>query len=253
VAKGKKGLALKLLIGLVGLAVAAVLGVAVWAAAQDTPRPSAEPSPAADALAREMLAALDADAWAATGAAQWTFFDGTQHLWDRRRNLARVTTGDSTVLLNVNTREGVVVEGPADDPDAAVAHAYARWANDSFWLAAPFKVFDPGTERALVTTDDGEQGLLVSYSSGGVTPGDAYLWLLDGDKRPRAWRMWVSNLPIGGLEVGWGPFRQTASGAWLTDTHDGPITLELTGMKTAKSLDELTGGEDPFAPLLATK
>ncbi len=251
-AEGKKGVVGKIIkVVLIGI-VTVVLGLVVWGVSQNTPRPESAPSPEADALAREMLAALDSDAWAATGAAQWTFFDGTQHLWDRRRNLARVTTTDTTVLLDVNTRKGIVVEGPDSDPDAAVAHAYARWANDSFWLAAPYKAFDPGTERTLIATEDGEKAILVSYSSGGVTPGDAYLWLLDEQKRPRAWRMWVSNIPIGGLEIGWGPFEKTESGAWLAADHDGPLKLQLTGMKTAKSLDELTGGEDPFAPLVST-
>ena len=40
----------------------------------------------ADALARRMLTAVDADAWARTGAVRWTFFNGDRHLWDRARN-----------------------------------------------------------------------------------------------------------------------------------------------------------------------
>ena len=205
----------------------------------------------AEAMAESMLEALDADAWARTGAARWTFPGGTSHLWDRRRNLAQVTTGEDVVLVDLATRKGVVVKGDEADADALVANAYARWANDSFWLAAPYKIMDPGTARAVVVTDDGERGLLVSYSSGGVTPGDAYLWLTDDTGRPRAWRMWVSNIPIGGLEFGWGPFEKTASGAYLASEHAGAVPLTLTDVEATTTLSELTGGDDPFAPLVA--
>jgi hypothetical protein len=65
------------------------------------------------------------------------------------------------------------------------------------------KVFDPGTRRGIVILEDGSEGLLVSYTSGGVTPGDHYLWILEASGLPKAWRMWVNIIPIGGLEFGW--------------------------------------------------
>ena len=74
--------------------------------------------------------------------------------------------------------------------DELLQRAWVHFANDGFWLAAPFKVRDPGTSRALVKTDDGRDALLVTYGSGGVTPGDAYLWHLGHDGLPTRYEMW---------------------------------------------------------------
>ncbi|MFK7928625.1 MAG: hypothetical protein AB8H79_10590, partial [Myxococcota bacterium] len=47
--------------------------------------PVSAPSAEADALAREMIAAVHADAWENTGAVSWTFAGYHEHLWDRDR------------------------------------------------------------------------------------------------------------------------------------------------------------------------
>ena len=250
--KKKPSVLKKIVIAVVVIAVVGLGSLVGYLASLDTPRPQAAPGPEAEALADAMLEALDAPAWESTGAVRWTFaVSGMTHLWDRERQFAEVRFGSNVVIVDLNTREGVVVEGDTSKSEELVETAYARWANDSFWLAAPYKVRDPGTERAIVEVD-GEKGLLVSYSSGGVTPGDAYLWLFDASGKPRAWRMWVSNLPVGGLEFGWGPFEKMGSGAQLASHHVGAlgVDVELTGVEAAATLGELTGGEDPFAPLL---
>jgi hypothetical protein len=45
---------------------------------------------------------------------------------------------------------------------------------------------------------DNQEALLI-YASGGSTPGDSYMF-----RRPKlqakAWRMWVSIIPVGGLK-----------------------------------------------------
>ncbi len=55
-------------------------------------------------------------------------------------------------------------------------------------------------ERRLVKTKTNKDALLVTYTSGGTTPGDSYLWHLDASGKPESYQMWVSILPIGGLE-----------------------------------------------------
>src|SRR3546814_17610832 len=72
--------------------------------------------------------------------------------------------------------------------------------NDSFWLIAPYKVFDAGTERSLVTLENGEQALLVTYTSGGSTPGASYLWHLDANGKHTRFQMCVSILPFDGFK-----------------------------------------------------
>src|SRR5690606_137362 len=113
-----------------------------------------------------------------------------------------------------------------------IKKARSFFYNDSFWLVAPFKVFDPGTERSIVSLKDGKQGLLVTYTSGGDTPGDSYLWTLQPNGFPVSFRMWVSIIPIGGIEVGWDAWQVTESGAFLPGKHRiGPITLDIGNVR----------------------
>ena len=210
----------------------------------------------ADALARRMLAAVDADAWARTGAVRWTFFNGDRHLWDRARNLDRFEHKDTVTWIDLSTRRGVARRGGARLSgaalDGALSEAWARWCNDSFWLNPVPKAFDDGVTRSLAVSDSGDDALLVSYRSGGVTPGDRYLWLLDANGRPRAWRMWVSVLPVPGLEASWGGWQRLATGAWVSTRHKLAVfTLELRDVAGAATLAELVAGADPFEELTA--
>lgn len=229
----------------VGLGIAA----GVWA---HEPLPKGETGPAADALAREIEAYANPEAWAETRAVQWTFRGVNRHLWDRDRSLVRVISGDKVAWLRLADRTGVVEQDGVRiehhrarrDLDAA----YARWVNDSFWLNPLVKLFDPGTRRELVPGENG--GLLVIYSSGGVTPGDAYLWEVGPDGAPIAWRMWVQIIPIGGVRTTWEGWITLSTGARISTAHQGFIgTLELSDVKGARSLEALGFDEDPFAVL----
>lgn len=237
-----------------------ILGVGgCFAALSDPlPEPAAGTTTAdADALARQLERAVDAEAWAQTGAVSWTFAGRNAHLWDKDRHLARVRWKDTEVLLDLTRRDGrATVKGEpvhGKEAEALFEDAWARWANDSFWLNPLVKLFDEGTARAIVPLEDGGQGLLLTYSSGGVTPGDSYLWIPGPDGRPTAWKMWVSIIPIGGVETSWDGWQQLSTGAWVATLHEGAVgpTLELTEVQGAASLAELTGGDDPFAPLFS--
>src|SRR5690606_35178979 len=80
-----------------------------------------------------------------------------------------------------------------------IAKAIKYFNNDTFWLIAPYKVFDRGTERRLVNLENNQKALLVTYTSGGTTPGDSYLWHFDKNGKPTSFQMWVDILPIDGL------------------------------------------------------
>lgn len=237
----------------VGALAALLLAVALggWAYLRH-PMPATAPGDA-DALARRMLAAVDAAAWERTGAVRWSFFNGDRHLWDRARGFERFEHGDERVLLNLSTRRGLAWRGgrllSGAALDAALDTAWRRWINDSFWLNPVVKAFDEGVARSVVR-EGGRDALLLRYRSGGVTPGDSYLWLLDANGRPRAWRMWVSVLPIGGLEASWEGWTRLATGALVATVHQmGPKRLEIRDVAGAETLAALTPGADPFAAL----
>ena len=222
----------------------------------DRPLPEATPGPEAEALADALLEAVDAEAWAATGAVTWRLGPGGVHTWDRERHLDRVVWGDTVVLVDLTSRTGRAWVGEEEvhgrRASSLVEDAHAAWVNDAFWLNPVVKLRDPGVRRGVVESPEGT-GLLVQYSSGGLTPGDAYLWLPGPDGRPAGWRMWVSVVPFGGAWTSWQGWTRLQTGAWVATVHDfGPFAMHVTGLQAAPNLAELEPGPDPFAPLLGS-
>ena len=111
--------------------------------------------------------------------------------------------------------------------------AISYFNNDSFWLVAPYKVFDSGTERRLVDLkNSSNKGLLITYTKGGTTPGDSYLWILDENGMPNSFKMWTSILPIKGLESSWSNWTTTESGAKLPTFHNiFFLRIDITNIK----------------------
>ena len=185
--------------------------------------PEGEPGPRADMLAAEMLDAMNQAAWDSTERVKWTFRGEHHYEWNRKEKLVTLRWDDLTAIFNHETREGVVTrEGnPIAEADQAnyLKTAWDFFNNDSFWLAAPYKVFDPGTQRSIVTCADGREGLMVTYTSGGTTPGDSYVWILGEDKKPVACKMWVDIIPIGGIEFSWDNYLTLPTGALVAQDH----------------------------------
>jgi hypothetical protein len=236
--------------------VLAALAIAVLALgwALDRPLPEGQRGTAAKTLAKRLQRAVRIEAWQRTGAVRWTFAGKHELLWDRDRGRVRVRWDDCEVLLRTADRSGQArckgqqLTGKARDK--RLEQAYRYWVNDAFWLNPMDTLFDPGTVRKHVTLSSGRSALLVTYTKGGVTPGDSYLWIPDRSGLPKAWRMWVSILPIGGLEVTWEGWKTLSTGARIATEHAwGPLTIELTDVRGAGNLEALTGGKTPFAAL----
>jgi hypothetical protein len=97
------------------------------------------------------------------------------HLWDVRANTDTVSTGAG---------KPVVVETSKPVPDdAAGKAAFKAWTNDTYWFAAPFKLFDPGVTREYLGRRDvaGKEyeALALSFKGVGMTPGDRYVMYID--------------------------------------------------------------------------
>ena len=210
--------------------------------------PSRNTSPLADTLALKIMQATNFDAWENTGAIQWEFPGGHKHLWDRKRNYAQVVWKKYRVIINLGTKEGRAwkegVEVKGADLKELLESAWQYWANDSFWLNPFAKFFDEGTERSIVTTKKGNEGLLITYNSGGTTPGDSYLWLPDDNGLPYRGRMWVQIIPIKGFGISWEGWQDLETGARVATEHKlSFINLKLKNVKAATTLQELVGSD----------
>ncbi|MBC8770003.1 hypothetical protein H4O18_18535 [Arenibacter sp. BSSL-BM3] len=204
-------------------------------------RPLGVNSDKAHILALKMLDALNDDAYKETRFLEWSFANGKhQYRWDKEANTVYVTWSNYQVHLDLNestkssvSKDKISISGA--EKQRLIKKAISFFNNDSFWLVAPFKIFDPGTERSIVLLEDGTQGLLVTYTSGGSTPGDSYLWKLQPNGFPISFKMWVSIIPIGGIEASWDDWQVTESGAFLPSQHSiGPITLDLGDVRGYK-------------------
>lgn len=202
------------------------------------PLPQGRPGPEADALANSMLDALNDEAYRGTRFLEWSYAAGTHHYtWDKLRGIVEVRWGDYVVDLKLSDppRSRVTEKGVActtTECNDLYRTAWDYFNNDSFWLVAPFKVFDPGVQRSLVIMEDGSKRLLVTYTQGGSTPGDSYLWKLNADGFPESFQMWVQIIPIGGLRATWEDWRKGTSGVFLPGSHQiGPFTLSMGEVK----------------------
>ncbi|NRA91352.1 MAG: hypothetical protein HRU26_01480 [Psychroserpens sp.] len=186
--------------------------------------PEGEEGRQADVLATRMLNYLNHDAYKATDYIEFTFKKRHHYKWNKAQNTCEVYWKNIKVVLDLNNHDNSKVyinEVLNEEPDAHkyVHKAEAYFNNDTFWLVAPYKVFDAGVERKVVTSKDGKQSLLVTYTSGGSTPGDSYLWHFDQNGKPISYQMWVDILPIGGLEASWSDWTTTSTGAELPTFH----------------------------------
>ncbi|MCK0124571.1 hypothetical protein MWU76_09170 [Gelidibacter sp. F2691] len=194
----------------------------------------------AEQLATKMLDALDHDAYKNTSYIEWTFKKRHHFKWNKAKNTCEVYWKDYKVALDLNSPSASQVfqnEQKIEGKEAQelIEKAQSYFNNDSFWVVAPYKVFDAGTERRVVTLDNGSEALLVTYTSGGTTPGDSYLWHLEDSGKPKSFQMWVDILPIGGLEASWSDWTTTDSGAHLPTFHKflvfGIEITDLVGKK----------------------
>ena len=207
------------------LALALIVGLSCVFVIYNEKLPEGNQSAEADALAHKMLKAVKHEAYTSTRYLEWTFAGQHHFKWDKQLQLVDVTWGENIVQLNIQRpEESTVMVNNSIVEDASksqfVEKAIAYFNNDSFWLVAPHKIFDPGTERRIIQQENGEEALLVTYTSGGNTPGDSYLWLLDQSGLPRAFKLWVSIIPLGGIEATWEAWETTESGTLLPGQHN---------------------------------
>lgn len=237
--------------------------------------PAPEPAPAeteevvpttkADSVAMRVVAASGGfEAWHALPALRFSYGveqDGqsriaARHLWDKQGNRYRVEWpgGEDSTYTALFTAwpdsgraylNGTLLDGSAGD--MAMASARSRTINDTYWLLAPFKLFDAGVTRTYVpdSSDAATDAIQLSFDGVGLTPGDRYwlfvdketgrlvrwTFLLQGDSNTRSSR-WTAYRPLASPQgrVFLSARKEVVGApvAILTDELQAPTSLDST-------------------------
>ena len=246
-------LLISLFISILGLGVTAV----VLAAIISVQRPSTGNVENTQKVLKALYTAINIEKWRQTGAVRWVFSGRHTHTWDRNRGLVKVVWKDIEALLIIRDQSGRVWQKGEEVFGSKKANllkeAWKLFVNDSFWLQPFDSLENPGVTTSVLNWG-GQDALFFEFSSGGVTPGDAYLVLLDEQGLPHTWHMWVQVLPIGGLEASWEDWVPLKTGAKVSTRHKlGPITFRLTEVLGAADINQLEPDSDPFAPLFGKR
>jgi hypothetical protein len=201
---------------------------AIYYFVNNEPLPEGKKGKEAEELASNMLNAINYEAFKNTEILEWNFRNEHFYYWQKSKNLVEVKWENNSVLLNLkdNSKSTVFLNDKKVNNPELIQNAVNFFNNDSFWLIAPYKIFDAGTERSIVNYE-GKEALLVTYTSGGSTPGDSYLWILDDNYLPSSYKMWTSIIPIGGVAASWSNWNNTEAGIKLPTKHK----LSLFGLE----------------------
>jgi hypothetical protein len=177
---------------------------------------AAERDEKADAVGKQLIAALGGEtAWEKARQFQFDFVVEREgkavarfsHSWDRYTGDYRVSGAEKSgapfvVVFNVNTKQGkALLNGkPAqgEDQERLLKLAYGRFINDTYWLLAPWKIFDLGVHLAW----DGEKPcptggtcdvLKLSFENVGQTPKDIYWFWITRDGHQMVQWQYVLN------------------------------------------------------------
>ncbi len=230
---------------------------------------AADVDPKADAVGKELIASMGGmPAWEKARQFQFDFVvvkDGKpvahfSHAWDRYTGDYRLSGVDKagapfTVYLNVNTKAGqAMVNGQPADAEKQkqlLENAYGRFINDTYWLLAPWKIFDPGVHRSY----DGEKPcpgggtcdvLKLSFDDVGMTPKDVYwLWITRDGRHMVQWQYVLGGASEAPTTAAWKDWQKMGG---LSLSMDKPMVGEPFEIRFEKVAVSSTRDDSLFAP-----
>ncbi len=211
----------------------------VYYFAKNESLPEGKTGKEADELAHKMLNAINHKAFKNTETLKWSFRNKHFYTWNKQEDIVHISWANYKVTLYTKEfqKSELYIDGKLSKNNELIKEAQDYFNNDSFWLIAPHKILDAGTERRIVKHKD-KDALLITYTSGGSTPGDSYLWILDENYFPTSFKMWTSIIPIGGVEASWSDWKKTDSGIKLPTKHKLSLMGLEISMGDVKSYNE---------------
>ena len=86
-----------------------VIGIAViFGLTMHEKRPEGKICADADILTKMMMESVNCAAWDSLEVVSWNFGGQNEHLWDKTRHLNRFRSGNTEVLIDLNSRWGIV-------------------------------------------------------------------------------------------------------------------------------------------------
>ena len=188
--------------------------------------------PKAEALADEVIKACGGENFAKIKMIEFTFsvgqngklLMGATHHWN-------VQAGTDTVAW---MERNATASLDGNNPTAGSQEAYKRWVNDSYWLLAPMKLRDRGTQLSYLgqKSVDGKtyEVIQLSFESVGLTPRDKYNFYIDpATKLVRRWDYMPSaDKKISGT---WDEYKEFGGLKLATDHQFGDKRIYFTEIK----------------------
>lgn len=222
--------------------------------------PDGQEGPAAEKRLDEMLAAVNVKAWEEnTAAISFHFRDKHDIFYDKRRGLMEASWGSGADerrvqwdkdWKKVEVRVAGKVIGAGPEFDDAVKKAAGAFVNDLFWFCPLFQLRSPGAKRMLLP----DNSLRVTFTSGGVTPGDSYVFRTGPDNLLSEMNLWVSVLKYyRGGKATFTDYITAETGLKVAQSHKlfgGLVNVTLSNVKTYSEYP-VKGEEDRFASILS--
>lgn len=217
--------------------------------------PVGSEGPAAESLAAKMLAGAAYEKWQNnTAAVSFNYREREDIFWDKKRGLAEVTFKKNRIQFRTDNYQSLCFseEKPVDGEACSelTATAIKKFVNDTYWLNPAFHIKSPGAKWKTVE----DTKLMVQYESGGVTPGDAYIFTLDDEGKIINMQTWASTIFIKGTHIPFSGYITTETGVPIATNHTvlKVVSVDLAHVKMY-AVYPPAGTPDRFADLWRRK